>query len=214
MLRRGSTGAGVPGSRRLNARFLWAVLAVEVLTAFLARHVSGPRPLMVAAPLVVALVLLRLTTPSALWRYHGAEHKAVAAHEAGIDMDDTAAVLRCSRVHNRCGTNLVVVMLVAGLFLVRLATVVQIPAFLLVLAAVAELMTLAAGRPRAVLSRLLVGPGRFLQRWLTTAEPTPAEQAVACHALTACLTASGVHSAWKARGMYSGSADELDAVAV
>src|SRR5206468_3489400 len=71
MLRRGSAGAGVAGSRRLNARFLWAVLAVEVVTAFLARSVSGPRPLMVVAPLVVALVLLRLTTPSALWRYHG-----------------------------------------------------------------------------------------------------------------------------------------------
>ena len=169
---------------------------------------------MVVAPLVVALGLLRVTTPSALWRYHGAEHKAVAAHEAGVDLDDTAAVLRCSRVHNRCGTNLVVVMLVAGLFLVRLATVVQIPAFLVALAVVAELMTLAAARPRALASRLLLGGGRFLQRYLTTAEPTPAEQAVACRALTACLTASRVHTLRIPQGMYSGSAEELDAVAV
>ena len=64
---------------------------------------------------------------------------------------------------------------------------VQPPAFLLALAIAAEVVTLAAGRPGAPLSRLLLGGGRWLQRVLTTAEPSAAEQAVGCRALLAAL---------------------------
>jgi hypothetical protein len=49
------------------------------------------------------------------------------------------------------------------------------------------LVTVAALRPRWLPSRVLLVGGRALQRWVTTAEPTAAEQAVGCHALLACL---------------------------
>lgn len=193
MLRRGSHGAGVGHSRRLNRRFLWVVLGLEGATAAFSwaaapDSVRGAGHLvLIVLPWLVTLAVLRLATPAALWRYHGAEHKAVTAHETGVDLADTEAVLACTRVHNRCGTNLVAVMVVAGLLLSRLPGLVQVPAFVLLLAAVAELVSLAASRPRALPSRLLLVGGRALQRYVTTAEPTADEQAVGCVALTACL---------------------------
>ncbi|HEX2040023.1 MAG TPA: DUF1385 domain-containing protein [Acidimicrobiales bacterium] len=188
--------------RRLDRRLLTVVLGLEavlVAVGLLLPDLGAHGGVWaVAAPWALTLAVLRLATPRALWRYHGAEHKAVAAHEEGVDMDDTAAVLRCSRLHDRCGTNLVFLMLLFGLLFAGLPGAVQLPAFLGSLAVSAELVTVAASRPRARLSRLLLLGGRAVQRYVTTAEPTPAEQAVACRALAACraehhrLTAASV----------------------
>jgi uncharacterized protein YqhQ len=66
-------------------------------------------------------------------------------------------------------------------------TALQVPIFLIALGATVELMSVAARFPRFLGSRLLLVGGRLLQRTVTTAEPTAAEQAVACRALTAAL---------------------------
>ncbi|MDP9386440.1 MAG: DUF1385 domain-containing protein [Actinomycetota bacterium] len=197
ILGRGGAGGGGArssvSSRRRNLRFLWALAAVEAVGLAFSLAVTGRR-LGAAATLVAtvvpwigAFVVLRLAAPSALWRYHGAEHKAVAAHEAGVDPADVAAVLACPRVHDRCGTNLVFLAMVGGLALTLLPAAAQVPAFLLLLATTAEAVSVAAGRPRARTSRLVLAGGRALQRWVTTAEPSPEEQAVGCRALAACL---------------------------
>ncbi|MGQ0521509.1 MAG: DUF1385 domain-containing protein [Actinomycetota bacterium] len=193
MLGRGSGSAPARSSRRRNLRFLWVLAAVEVAGVAFSTLV-GERALpawgalaVTLGPWVVAFAVLRLAAPASLWRYHGAEHKAVAAHEAGVDLSDVAAVLACPRVHDRCGTNLVVLAMLGGLALTGLPPALQVPAFLMVLGTSAEAVTLAAGRPRSRVSRLVLAGGRALQRWVTTAEPTPDEQAVGCRALTACL---------------------------
>ena len=193
MLGRGAGPARSSMSRRRNLRFLWVLLGVEALSLAFASAL-GERTLSPAAtvaatagPWVLAFAALRFAAPSSLWRYHGAEHKAVAAYEAGVPMDDVDAVLRCPRVHDRCGTNLVVLAMLGGLALVNSPAAVQLPAFLLVMAVAAEGVTLAARRPRSAPSRLLLAGGRALQRHVTTAEPTPGEQAVGCRALAACL---------------------------
>lgn len=178
-----------PGRRRTDRRLLWSLLGIEavvIAVGWLLGDVAAPVWASVAMSFVV-LVALRVATPRALWRYHGAEHKAVAAHEAGVDLADVDAVLACSRVHNRCGTNLVVVMLLAGALLVDVSPWLQIPAFAALLAVSAEVVSMAAKRPRFLLSRVVLVGGRAVQRWLTTAEPTAAEQAVGCRALLAVL---------------------------
>ena len=193
MLGRGSDRARAAATRRRNRRFLVALLAVEALgLAF--SGVAGDEPsslwgllAVTAVPWALAFVVLRVVAPASLWRYHGAEHKAVAAYEAGVPMDDVATVLRSPRVHDRCGTNLVFLAMVGGLFLVALPSVLQLPAFALLFATSAEAVTLAARRPRFPLSRLLLAGGRALQRHVTTSEPTAAEQEVGCRALAACL---------------------------
>jgi uncharacterized protein YqhQ len=183
---------GGRGGRRL----LWALLVVEALvlgvgTRFGDAAESGWVALGFGA---VTLVVLRALTPRVLWRYHGAEHKAVAAYEQGVELRDTQAVLACTRVHDRCGTNLVFLMLVGSVLLGGVSGWAQVPAFLASLVLSAEAVGLAASRPRALPSRLVLVGGRALQRLVTTAEPTPAEQAVACRALLAVL-----EEEWRAR---------------
>ena len=139
------------------------------------------------ASLLVVIIVMRLIVPRAIWRYHGAEHKAVAAFEQGVDLEDTAKVLTLSRIHDRCGTNLI--------FLIALVTMIPMPSGALggtilvaSLAGVAELLGYSVrNHPRSLMTKILVGGGRFLQRTLTTKEPSASEQRVACIALTACL---------------------------
>jgi uncharacterized protein YqhQ len=194
MLRRGAGGSErVRRSRRLNGRFLVAMALAEGLVIVLARLVEqADAPgwtdtLVNLLPWIVVLAVLRVATPAVLWRYHGAEHKAVAAHEQGVDLSDTAAVLACPRVHNRCGTNLVFVMALASLALLSVPGVFQVPMFALSVGVSVELVSLASSRPRRFASRAVLAGGRFLQRTVTTAEPTFAEQAVGCAALQAAL---------------------------
>lgn len=193
-------GIGGP-ARRGNGRLLGAVLACEIAVVLVAARLGPPKGLgggaATVATWLAAVGAVRLATPPSLWRYHGAEHKAVAAYEAGIELDDTDAVMASARVHNRCGTNLVALLAVLAVFLNPMPFVVQIPAFLAGLGVAAEALSLAARRPDHLLSRLLLAPGRALQRWVTTVEPTRDEQVVACNALRACLAEehASAHSA-------------------
>ena len=193
MLGRGAdTPLAAPAKRR-NRRFIWALLGVEAVGLAFSVLVGGRSlPLVAtvvvtAGPWVAAFAVLRFAAPRSLWRYHGAEHKAVTAYESGIRMEDVGAVLACPRVHDRCGTNLVFVAMLGGLALVGLPAAVQLPAFLVLMASAAEAVSTAARRPRALVSRVVLAGGRALQRFVTTSEPTPAEQAVGCRALAACL---------------------------
>lgn len=192
MLGRGSsaTAEARQSVRRLNRRFLAVLVGLEAGAYLFSRFVtvkSGSVAMMVI-PWLATLAVLRLCTPKTLWRYHGAEHKAVSAHEQGVDLADTAAVLRADRVHNRCGTNLVFLMLAFGLLIHgRVTGLWEVPAFLVLLGVSAELVTWLAARPDWLLTRAVLAGGKALQRWVTTAEPTAAEQAVGCRALTACL---------------------------
>jgi hypothetical protein len=137
--------------------------------------------------LLGSLALLRVALPGSLWRFHGAEHKAVSAHEAHHDLGDVDAVMRATRVHNRCGTNLAFLMVVVAVPLLPLPLLLQLPAFVLAIGAVAEVMTIANKRPSSPVTRALLFGGRQLQRFVTTAEPSPAEQLIGCRALVACL---------------------------
>jgi uncharacterized protein YqhQ len=111
----------------------------------------------------------------------------VAADEAGTDLADVDAVLGAPRVHPRCGTNLVALVVVPTAFLTHFAAPVQIVAALGLVGAAAELLTVSARRPRSIVTWAVLAPGLLLQRFATTAEPTAPEQEVACRALAACL---------------------------
>ena len=109
--------------------------------------------------------------------YHGAEHKAINAMEQG-DPLDVEHVRRASRVHVRCGTGFLLLVMVVSIFVFAL---VGSPALLIkvlsrivlvpVVAGVAyELMRLGAANYRFRVVRWLLTPGLALQG-LTTREP-------------------------------------------
>ncbi len=112
-----------------------------------------------------------------IFGYHGAEHKAINAMERG-DPLDSPHVRQASRVHTRCGTGFLLLVVVISIvvfalvgspsFLVKIVSrVLLIP----VVAAVAyELMRLGAANYRYRIVRWLLAPGLALQG-LTTREP-------------------------------------------
>jgi uncharacterized protein YqhQ len=188
-------GSATGGIRRRSPSWplIRALLLTEATAAFFtwataAAHLSlGGRWTSGTAVWTVAIAVFRLTSPASQWRYHGAEHKAVTAYERDVPLDDVAAVLTCSRVHPRCGTNLMVWLAAATPIIGALPWPVQPFGFIVVLAAAAETLTLAGKRPRSLAARLLLVPGAALQWVVTTREPTAAEQSVGCRALQACL---------------------------
>ena len=184
------------GRNKLNRRYLWVMAVAELFLVFVPHVLPWASPSGRYAPVAIfvswvgILVALRVCTPAALWRYHGAEHKAVSAYEAGCDAGDVGAAMDSPRIHDRCGTNLVVLMVVLAMALSGLAGIWQVPLFLLGLGASVEILNIAARRPDAALSRLLLGGGKAVQRHITTSEPTRDEQTIACRAL---LEAIRVH---------------------
>ncbi len=159
-------------------------------------------PFIVAdAAIRLALMLCTLMAVSALppfrrlLRYHGAEHKAIAALEAGGPLTPAAAAV-CSRFHPRCGTSFLVVSAVVSIAVYGLVLAVTgvftYPALIatrlvggpVVTAIAFEIQRRAAGRGGAW--RLVSAPGMAAQR-LTTREPGPGELAVALAALDAAL---------------------------
>jgi uncharacterized protein YqhQ len=112
-----------------------------------------------------------------IFQYHGAEHTAINAYEAGVELNVENA-RKYSRFHARCGTSfLLIVTLISILFfslmpsadyLVRLSyRVVLIP----VISAVSyELLKLSDKYRDSTIMRVLVAPGLALQH-LTTRQP-------------------------------------------
>lgn len=109
--------------------------------------------------------------------YHGAEHKAINAMESG-DPLDVEHVRRASRVHTRCGTGFLLLVMVVSIFVFALVGSPSLPLKILsriilvpVVAGIAyELMRLGAANYRYRVVRWLLAPGLALQG-LTTREP-------------------------------------------
>jgi uncharacterized protein YqhQ len=137
----------------------------------------------------LALLALRQGLGKTVWRYHGAEHKAVNAYQAGADLADPEAVMAFSRIHDRCGTNLVAI--IVGLLMVGYLPLGGQPVadvlggLYAVLAVVVsfELFRLIGRWPGSLASRVVLAGGKALQRCLTTREPACEHLEPACVAL-------------------------------
>jgi uncharacterized protein YqhQ len=143
--------------------------------------------------LAYLVLLSRLPDLRRVLEYHGAEHKVISCYEAGDEMLPERAS-RYSRLHPRCGTSfLLVVMIVAivvfapigvpAWYLLLVTRIIGVP----VIAGLSFEIIKWAGRNRGSRSvRAIMYPGMQLQR-LTTREPNPGQLAVAIAALDAVL---------------------------
>ncbi|HKV59785.1 MAG TPA: DUF1385 domain-containing protein, partial [Ktedonobacteraceae bacterium] len=112
-----------------------------------------------------------------VFSYHGAEHKTINAMEHG-DPLDVPHVRRASRVHTRCGTGFLLLVMVVSIFVFALVGSPSLPLKIVsrvvlvpVVAGIAyELMRLGATNYRYRVVRWLLAPGLALQG-LTTREP-------------------------------------------
>ncbi len=183
-------GTGTPVLPQEEPRLLAATAASAAAGVALRRLPWGPPVVREAAVAGVTLVpVLMALRDSDLARYHGAEHKSVAAYEG--DAEPGAA----TREHARCGTNLVAPLLLtnfAGSLLLHgagrsrkpLATFV---AGLVSIGTAMELFAWMARHREHPFARLLQRPGLELQRLVTTSEPTDEQLDVAQVALEELL---------------------------
>jgi uncharacterized protein YqhQ len=116
---------------------------------------------------------------SPVGRYHGAEHKAVAAYENYGEVTMLGAK-SSSRVHPRCGTNILAYIVLAGLIDPLIAWWGY--AFLQFILISEAWFIFGQTRPS-------IAVGNFFQRYLTTTEPRRAELEVAVESMNRLLEA-------------------------
>lgn len=124
-----------------------------------------------------------------VFQYHGAEHKAINALEAGLPVTLENARAQ-TRLHPRCGTTFVLLVLVVSIFVFALLgrppAYIRIPIHIALLPLIAsatyEVIRLAGMFRGGFLTRILLAPGIWSQ-YLTTREPTDDQIEVAVVAL-------------------------------
>ena len=140
----------------------------------------------------LALILL-MKDIRRLYMYHGAEHKTINAYEHGVELTPEK-VKECSRIHDRCGTSFLFIVLFINIVLISVASwavFTYVPVirdvengilrFLINVVIELLLLPLIAGISYEILRLLakfdnkfvnaLKAPGKFLQKYLTTREP-------------------------------------------
>jgi uncharacterized protein YqhQ len=199
LLRLGEAVAILPAVRRATGgpvlpqedpRMLAATAASAAATMVL-RSTSRGSPLLkeVAAAGVSLAPVLLLLRDSRLSRYHGAEHKSVAAYEGGIE---SAAA---GKEHARCGSNLIAPMIVTNIatsLLLRAAGKERKPMATLIAGLVSigsamEVFSWMSSHQDHPLARTLRRPGIEMQRLFTTSEPSADQLDVADLALKELL---------------------------
>ncbi|MCW2990531.1 MAG: hypothetical protein JWM73_1125 [Solirubrobacterales bacterium] len=128
-----------------------------------------------------------------LFQYHGAEHKTISCYEAGLPLEPATAQ-RFSRLHPRCGTSFLLVVMIVSIFvfaplglpewyLLALSRILGVP---LIAGISFELIKFAGRHRRHRTVRAIMWPGMKLQL-LTTREPDLSQLAVAIAAMEAVL---------------------------
>ncbi len=188
---------GRPVLPQEDPKLLGAALVSAAATVVLRRTVKQAllRELVVSA-LSVAPALLAVRA-SELSRFHGAEHKSVAAYETG---GEPAAA---AKEHDRCGTNLLGPLLLTNLssgLLLRATRTENDPLSTLFMGLVSlgsafEIFSWMARHRGHPLADLLRIPGVTMQRLFTTREPSDDQLDVAQAALKELLRTEGVATA-------------------
>ncbi len=127
-----------------------------------------------------------------VFQYHGAEHKSIFCHEAGIELTPENVKLQ-SRFHPRCGTSFLFVMMFLSIFisviyidLPRLPRVCIKLVILPLIVGIGYEFIKFAGTHNNIFVRALSAPGLWVQR-LTTKEPDLKQIEVAISSLKAAL---------------------------
>lgn len=179
------------------------IMAVFFLVPFLLStwlKLSGVLFILVEAVIRLGMFIGYLSAIS-LWgqykrvlMYHGAEHKAIHAHEAGAPMD-VEHVKHFSRLHPRCGTSFLFIVLIISIVLFtlmpNLGFAINLSYRLLLIPVITgisyELLRLSAKFQDSPVTKALIAPGLAFQR-LTTKEPTDDMLEVSIKAVTETLT--------------------------
>jgi uncharacterized protein YqhQ len=172
-----------------DVRVIAAMFVASSASRALRRRKASAAGELVQAALGLAPAMVALSDRN-LAAYHGVEHKAIGAYEAGSD--DPASA---TKEHERCGSNLVVPMLVlsaAGqLLLERMleepGPVARAAVGVASASLAAEMFAWSERHPATSAARAFHRPGHEIQRLIATKEPTPEQLEVGIAALREIL---------------------------
>ena len=203
--------AVLPAVRRALPESRFAVEeggALKVLvgsTALAALTRRGSRSLVAgeAAGATVGLVPMLIAlrgSRAAVW--HAVEHKSIAAYESG-GPDEVARAGHHAKEHPRCGSNLVLPMvLTSGVVNIviralgrRAGAPVRLAGAGLAIGTAVELFAFADRRPAHPLSRVIHGAGHAIQAGFVTREPDERDMIVGRRAMEELLEAEGLRTA-------------------
>lgn len=134
-----------------------------------------------------------------VFAYHGAEHKAINCYESGQELT-VDNVAKHSRIHARCGTNFLLVVMFTSVFIFSLfgrppflqRVLLHVAIMPLVAGVSYELIRKAGQENCHPVFRWLAKPGMLLQ-YLTTREPDGQQIEVAIEALNSVLAKDAEH---------------------
>jgi len=174
-----------------------AVGLFMLLPTFLASLINAPDALrgavegLIRVTIFVSYVFLisRFKDVQRVFQYHGAEHKAIDCYEKKLPLT-TENVAECSRLHKRCGTSFMLVVMVVTMVLFMIIRIDDIwirfasrIALLPVIAGISyEISVKWAGSRDNWLVRAIIFPGMLIQR-ITTKDPDADQIEVAVAAL-------------------------------
>jgi len=133
-----------------------------------------------------------------VFQYHGAEHKAINCHEQNLPLT-TENVMACNRLHKRCGTSFMLVVMVTTMILfmfIRIDNIwMRFVSRILLLPVIAgisyEVSVKWAGNRDNWLVKAIIFPGMLIQR-MTTKEPDEGQIEIAVVALEKALEQDNV----------------------
>ncbi len=170
----------------------FTAMGVAVMARMRLRSVLAQEAIGAVAGLAPALVSLR-GSRAAVW--HAVEHKSIAAYEAG-GADEVENAADHAKEHDRCGSNLVVPLLVTTtvgntvarkMFGWTLGSRTAVAA--LSIGAAVEVFAFSARRPEHPVSRAVHGMGHAMQSGFATREPSSSDLLVGQAAMEALLRA-------------------------
>jgi uncharacterized protein YqhQ len=147
------------------------------------------------------MLLSRIPDLRRVFQYHGAEHKVISCYEAEDDLVPERAALY-SRLHPRCGTSFLLVVMVVAIFVFApiglpawwILVITRIVGVPLIAGLSFELIKFAGRNRRRGWVKAIIYPGMELQK-LTTREPDLDQLAVAIAAMESVLEAEDQRAA-------------------
>ncbi len=135
------------------------------------------------------------------YMYHGAEHKTIFCYEAELPLT-VENVRKQSRLHPRCGTSFLILVLIVGIVVgmfiridfMPLRMLVKLATFPIVIGCGYELIKL-AGRKDNWFTRAISAPGKALQK-ITTREPEDEMIECAIKAMELAIPKDGESDQW------------------
>ena len=171
-------------------------IAPLFLTSWLSTNISNSLVFMIIEGVIRIVIFIAyikvisyMPDIKRVFTYHGAEHKAVNAYEAGVPMEINA-IKEYSRLHVRCGGSFLFLVLIIAIivftfvgkqdmWLMVVSRIVLIP---VILGLGYELMHFGARHAQNWFMKIILAPGLWLQ-WMTTGEPDNTQLEVAIAAV-------------------------------